>query len=228
MRVVITGCSRPNGIGLELCRQLAERGDLIEATTRKPSGALDAFVASYPGRVRAHILDVASDESARTLTTQIREPVDVIINNAGVWEGARDLTNIDTARMLEVYSINALGAMRVTSALLTNLRAGTEKKVLNLSTGMAILGEPNDGRGYAYRMSKVALNMMTRTMAANLRVEHVKLCVIDPGWVQTDMGGDGAQVPVGDSVRGLIAWLDRMTEADSGDFLHYSGHKLPW
>jgi NAD(P)-dependent dehydrogenase (short-subunit alcohol dehydrogenase family) len=230
MRVVVTGCGRSNGIGLELTRQLVERGDSVEATVRAPERApgLAALAARHAGRIRVHALDVANDESAMWLGRQIEGAVDAIVNNAGVYDGAHDLDRIETSEIQRIYSINALGALRVTRALLPNLLAGATRKVLNLSTGMAILGEENDGRAYAYRMSKVALNMMTRTMAANLRAQGVVLCVIDPGWVQTDMGGAGALVPVEQSVRGLLGWLDRMGPSDSGEFLHFGGGKLPW
>jgi NAD(P)-dependent dehydrogenase (short-subunit alcohol dehydrogenase family) len=230
MRVVITGCNRPNGIGQELCRQLLARGDAIEATARALDRApeLVALARAHPERLRVHALDVADDASAAALGGSIAGAIDAVINNAGVWEGTRELDRVRTEDLVRLFQINAIGALRVTRALLPHLRAGATRKVLNLSTGMSILGDQNDGRAYGYRMSKVALNMMTRTMAANLRADGVSVAVIDPGWVQTDMGGDGAEVPVADSVRGLLGWLDRMTLADSGDFLHYSGKKLPW
>jgi NAD(P)-dependent dehydrogenase (short-subunit alcohol dehydrogenase family) len=230
MRVVVTGCNRSNGIGLELTRQLTARGDSVEATVRDPgrAPALVALAARHEGAIRVHALDVASDESAARLGRAIDGPIDAIVNNAGVYDGTRDLERVETADLQRLYSVNALGALRVTRALLPHLLARTTRKVLNLSTGMAILGEENDGRAYAYRMSKVALNMMTRTMAANLREQRVIVSVIDPGWVQTDMGGDGAVVPVDESVRGLLGWLDRMQPCHSGEFLHYLGGTLPW
>jgi NAD(P)-dependent dehydrogenase (short-subunit alcohol dehydrogenase family) len=173
-------------------------------------------------------VDVADDDSVSQLGLAIRGPIDALVNNAGVYDPTRDLQRVETADLLRLFSINALGALRVTRALLPHLLEGTTRKVLNLSTGMAILSEPNDGRAYAYRMSKVALNMMTRTMAANLRAQGVTVSVIDPGWVQTDMGGEGAEIPVDRSVRGLLVWLDRMGPQESGEFLHYSGSRLPW
>jgi NAD(P)-dependent dehydrogenase (short-subunit alcohol dehydrogenase family) len=228
MRVVVTGCNR--GIGLALCRQLAARGDSVEATARAPerSPRLAALAERHGDRVRVHALDVASDESVAAFGAKLRGPIDALVNNAGTYDETRDLALVQPSDMLRLYSVNAIGAFRVTRVLLSNLLEGPTKKVLNLSTGMAILGDDNDGRSYAYRMSKVALNMMTRTMAANLRGAGVTLAVIDPGWVQTDMGGAGAPTPVEVSVRGLLAWLDRMGPADSGAFLHYGGGKLPW
>jgi len=226
MRIVITGCSRTNGIGQELARQLLARGNTIEATTR--GTPLTLGPALKHDRFRVHVLDVASDESAETLGKSLDGAIDAIINNAGVYDGTGDLLRVTTSDMHRLYDVNALGAFRVTRALLPQLLLGKTKKVLNLSTGMAILGDENDGRAYAYRMSKVALNMMTRTMAANLRSKGVVLSVMDPGWVQTDMGGAGAEVPVEVSARGIIAWLDKMGPAESGELLHYSGRRLPW
>jgi NAD(P)-dependent dehydrogenase (short-subunit alcohol dehydrogenase family) len=230
MRVVVTGCSRGNGIGLELARQLADRGDSVEATVRDAgrAPALIELAERYSDRVRVRELDVASDDSAAKLGGEIEGSIDALVNNAGAYDGTRDLHLVQTADVQRLFTINALGALRVTRALLPHLLAGTTRKVLNLSTGMAMLSEENDGRAYAYRMSKVALNMMTRTMAANLRAQGVVVSVIDPGWVQTDMGGEGANVPVGQSVRGLLGWLDRMGPRESGEFLHHAGGKLPW
>jgi NAD(P)-dependent dehydrogenase (short-subunit alcohol dehydrogenase family) len=202
----------------------------VEATVRAPAGALALaeLAERHGGRIRIHTLDVASDASAEALGARLSGPVDAVVNNAGAYDPTQDLARVRTDDVLALISLNALGALRVTRALLPRLLEGKGKRVLNLSTGMAILGEPNDGRAYAYRMSKVALNMMTRTMAANLRGDGVLLAVIDPGWVQTAMGGPGATTPVGQSVTGVIAWLDRMGPEDSGDFLHYRGGKLPW
>jgi NAD(P)-dependent dehydrogenase (short-subunit alcohol dehydrogenase family) len=93
---------------------------------------------------------------------------------------------------------------------------------------MGSIEDNTNGGTYAYRMSKAALNMMSRSLAADLRGERIVSVVINPGWVQTDMGGPSAPTPVEDSVRGILREIDRATLEDSGAFLNWKGDRYPW
>jgi len=126
------------------------------------------------------------------------------------------------------YSINALGPLRVTGALLPQLREGTTKKVLHLTSGMGSIGDNTSGGAYGYRMSKAALNMGNRSMAIDLKRDGIHAAVINPGWVKTDMGGEGAPVAVAESAAGILAQLDALSAKISGGFLDYSGKQWPW
>lgn len=229
MRIVITGANR--GIGLEFTRQYLDRGDQVEAVTRAPesAGALAQLAASAGGRLRVHGCDVASDQGARALAASLGEvAVDVLINNAGVMGKMQALDALDHDDMLRTFDINALGPVRVTAALLPHLRRASTRKVAHISSGMGSISDNTSGGAYGYRMSKAALNMACRSMAIDLRGEGFKVVTMNPGWVQTDMGGAGAPTPVATSVGLMIERIDGLTPEQSGLFVDYRGHTWAW
>jgi NAD(P)-dependent dehydrogenase (short-subunit alcohol dehydrogenase family) len=228
MRVVVTAANR--GIGLELARQLARRGDVVEAGVRDPARAskLGALIG-----VRVHPLDVGDAASVTAFANAVSgAPIDAVFNVAGIMANAsglpqlaEDLSLVEAAR---VFDVNALGALRVSIALLPALRKGGEKKLVHITSGMGSLEDNKSGGAYAYRMSKVALNMMSRSLAVDLHADGITSVVINPGWVQTDMGGASAPTPVAESVAGILREVDRATLADSGAFLSWKGNRYPW
>jgi NAD(P)-dependent dehydrogenase (short-subunit alcohol dehydrogenase family) len=231
MRTLVTGANR--GIGLELVRQLRDRGDEVEACARKPAEAR-ALAALAGDRVRLHPLDVADPASVRALASSLGDTaLDLVFNVAGVYGGAgRSLgqlaDDLAVGDVLATFDINAAGALRVVVALLPHVRRGTAKKLVHVSSTLGSIGDNTSGGFYAYRMSKAALNMMSRSLAADLRGEGITSLVINPGWVQTDMGGPGATTPVTDSVAAILREVDRATLADSGEFLNWRGNRIGW
>ncbi len=230
MRVVVTGTNR--GIGLELTRQLLARGDEVEALTRDPDRARDlhALLPSHGASLKIMACDVGSDSSVRTYArTRPRVPVDLLINNAALYGTSPGLENLEISELVQLFDVNAAGAVRMTKALFNALRDGKGRKLAHITSSMGSLGENTSGGYYAYRMSKAALNMFSVTLAEEVRKHGLISVVINPGWVQTDMGGPGAPVPVRDSAAGLLRLIDRLTPADSGKFLDYRvGAEIPW
>lgn len=231
MRTVVTGANR--GIGLELVKQLSERGDSVEACARNPRDAAD-LQALAGDRVHIHPLDVTSPSSVHALARALDGvPIDILFNVAGVYGGpsqsirqmADDLALQDVA---DTYQVNAMGPLRMSVALLPNVRRGTAKKLVHVTSGMGSISDNTSGGYYAYRMSKAALNMMSRSLAVDLKSEGITSVVINPGWVQTDMGGRSAPTPVSESVRGILREVDRATVADSGEFLNWRGNRYAW
>lgn len=228
MQIVVTGASR--GIGLELVRQYLGRGDAVVAACRSPDGAtaLHALGREYGDRLRVLACDVGDDESVATFAAAlVGTPVDLLINNAGVgdWAG---LDAVNTADALRVYNVNALGPLRVTRALLPNLRAGSGRKVAHITSGMGSICDNSSGGAYAYRMSKAALNMASKSLAIDLADDGIVSVVINPGWVQTDMGGAGAPLAVQDSAEAMMARFDELTPAHTGAFLNWRGGEYAW
>lgn len=220
---VVTGANR--GIGLELARQLLERGETVIATTRR----LEQGAQLRSLGVRVEVLDVASAASVRAFAERLAgEPVDVLINNAGVAPETRALAELDCESLLEAFSINSVGPMRVSQALLPNLRAARRRFIANLSSQLASISDNTSGGYYAYRASKAALDMLTRTIALELAGKSFTCVAVNPGWVRTRMGGAGAPLPVEDSVAGMLALFDRLTVKDSGSFFSWDGTRLPW
>ena len=229
MRIVVTGANR--GVGLELTRQLLERGDEVVASARDPKHAesLKALSQRFGDRLWHVALDVASDDSAAALPEALPPgPVDALINNAGVIGKMTSLEDLDFDDALRTYQTNALGALRVTRALLDRLRQGTGKRILNLSTGMGSIADNGSGGAWAYRMSKAALNMATKNLSHALRSDGIAVVGVNPGWVKTDMGGAGATMAVDESARRLLAVFDSMDLAASGSFLNHDGTAYPW
>lgn len=236
MQVVITGANR--GIGLELARQTLARGDRVYAGVRGSGSAaeLAALLGPSDGRLRIALCDVASGESVRAFAAGLTDPVDLLINNAGVRCPPDDLAAQTQEAGLEAaaltFQVNALGALRVTAALLPHLRRAAREKfatVANIGSNLGSIADNTRGGAYGYRMAKAALNMATRSLAQDLRADGITVVVLSPGWVQTDMGGRDAPLSVRQSVTGLLAVLDRLDlAADSGEFLDHRGERVPW
>jgi NAD(P)-dependent dehydrogenase (short-subunit alcohol dehydrogenase family) len=229
MRWVVTGANR--GLGLEFTRQLAARGDVVEAGARDPSRSaeLRALAAASGDRVRVHACDVGDDASVRAFAASIGEvPIDVVLNNAGTMGEMRPLADLDLADVTRTFDVNALGPLRVTRALLPQLMLGETRRVAHVTSGMGSIGDNGSGGAYGYRMSKAALNMMNRSLSVDYGKRGFVCVVVNPGWVQTDMGGSHAPTPVAESVAKMLARLDGLTAADNGTFLDYKGGTYPW
>jgi NAD(P)-dependent dehydrogenase (short-subunit alcohol dehydrogenase family) len=230
MHAVITGANR--GIGLEFVRQLLDRGAAVTAAARDTRGAKDLndLVTRSGGRLVVHACDVARDESVRAFAAAVGDrAVDLLVNNAGVYGGDRQAADdMDFDDALQTYNVNALGALRVALALRANLARATNAKIVSITSGMGSIADNRSGGYYAYRMAKAALNMAAKTLAVDLRDEGIASAVINPGWVQTDMGGSNATTPVQDSVRGMLRQIDALGLANTGTFLNRRGGEYPW
>lgn len=221
--VLITGANR--GLGLEFARQYAGAGWRVIGTARRPDAATE-LVNLGVEVVQLDVTDLASvTRLARVLDGR---PIDVLVNNAGIFPMATTVPEIDFDDVLRTLDVNTVGPMRVTQALLPNLRLGSEKKIINITSNLGSIADNTDGRFYGYRESKAALNMFTRSLAAELRGEGFTCIVMNPGWVQTDMGGPNAPLEAPESIAGIRAVIDRLTPADSGTFWTHEGQQLPW
>ena len=220
---LVTGANR--GIGLAFARALSARGDRVVATARRPDKARDLAKLS----LRLEQLDVADEESiARLAGSFSGEPLDVLINNAGVGDDGPSFEKLSRADLEQTFRVNAAGPAAVTRALLPNLRAGKRRAVVNLTSGLGSISRNDSGGWIAYRVSKAALNQLTRTIAAELKREHFLCVAICPGWVSTDMGGPGASLSPEDSVAAMLKVIDGLSLKDTGRFLDRRGKDVPW
>jgi len=217
-KILVTGANR--GIGLELCRQLVERGEEVIAVCRKASSVLN----SCELRVIEGI-DVANGESVSRLRDQPGlENLDWLLNNAGVL--ARDsLGQLDFDAIEWQFRVNTLGPLRVTSALLPNLARGS--KIGIVTSRMGSIGDNTSGGYYGYRLSKAAVNMAGVSLARDLQSRGIAVALLHPGMVATDMTG-GSGIPVAQSARGLIQRMDALDIEHTGGFWHAEGLELPW
>lgn len=220
---LVTGANR--GLGLEFVRQLVARGETVVAAARRP-GQAELLSRACPLVLP---LDVADPRSVRELARRLTgRPIDVLVNNAGVGVGRGELGALDYEECRDAFEVNALGPLRVTEALLPNLRAGGRRLICNVTSRMGSIADNASGGSYAYRASKCALNMITRSLALDLSSEGFTCIALHPGWVRTDMGGSQAPLSVEESVRGMLRVLDGAAPATRGAFLDYSGATLPW
>lgn len=217
-RILITGANR--GIGLELCGQLTARGDEVIAVCRSSSKELDSLKL----RVIEGI-DVNSNEAMSRLREHSGlENLDWLINNAGVLS-VESLDTLDFDAMQHQFSVNAIGPLRVTSALLPKLGPGS--KIGIITSRMGSIEDNTSGGYYGYRMSKAAVNMAGKSLALDLREREIAVALLHPGMVATDMSG-GQGISPEQSVRGLIARMDALDMTQTGGFWHADGQGLPW
>jgi len=224
--VLITGVNR--GLGLEFARQYHAAGWNVIGTARQPDEA--AELKALGDGVRVVTLDVASSDSVAALAKSLAgHPIDLLINNAGVGSGGVNrLEDINVRDFETIMQVNTLGPVRVTQALLPNLRAGKGKTVVSISSGLGSIANNTRGGYYGYRESKAALDMFMRSIAAELRDEGFICIAMSPGWVKTDMGGPNAQLTPEQSITAMREIIAALKSDDTGKFWSYNGEILPW
>jgi len=209
---LVTGGS--GGIGLELVKQLVERGATVYATvrSRKPDDAIGKISGSGKLNIIEGV-DVGEDACVPVLTAAMEGvAIDVIINNAGVvgtsnpGSGDQSLGKVTTSSMLSAFQVNACGILRVHESVggLVKEQGG---KVAVISTGMGSIGGNNDGGMYAYRTSKAACNMIMKGMSCDLKGKGIAVCGINPGLVASGFGGGMAKAMGGNAVDGVVKGL---------------------
>ncbi|KAL6479266.1 hypothetical protein MHYP_G00126990 [Metynnis hypsauchen] len=251
--VLVTGSNR--GIGLELVRQLAESPSpptLIFAGCRDPAGPraqeLRGLAQKHKNVITIIQLDTSSPESisqaAKTVGSKLKDgSLNLIINNAGV-NVHLELLNTGDKEMLDTYRTNVVGPMFVAKDFLPYLRKAASQAadqtsmscrraaVINVSTLLSSIQKCPETFAiapmYAYRISKAALNMLTKCLAEDFKKDGILVMAIHPGWVRTDMGGQEAPVLPVDSVKGMLKVISSLTEEDSGTLLDWEGNGIPW
>ncbi|CAB4778610.1 unannotated protein [freshwater metagenome] len=231
----VTGANR--GIGLELARQyLADGWDVI-ATVRSMdiSDELAAVVAAHPS-IRVEQLEIGDAESVRAFAERLNgQPIDLLINNAGIFGPLPFVENIQKQRFgtvdldvwTDVLRVNTLGTINVTEALVDNVAASEKKMIVTLSSGAGSIGG-SDRPAMAYTTSKAALNKAMTIVARTLQDRDIVVAIMCPGYVRTRMGLGGGDVDVDESVAGLRSLISGFTMADSGTFRRYNGDVIPW
>ena len=216
---VVTGANR--GIGLEMCRQLKERGDDVLAACRATSPELDALGVQVASGV-----EMANDDGASKIAKALGEKsIDVLVNNAGILlPDALEMLDFDLLR--KQFEVNTLGPLRLTNGLLPRFAKGT--KIALISSRAGSIGDNGSGGLYGYRMSKAALNMAGVSLARDLASKGIMVGMLHPGYVRTRMTGGGGNDDPPAAVKGLLARIDELTPERSGKFFHASGEELPW
>ena len=217
---LITGANR--GIGLELVRQLKNRGEDVIATCRSSSHELD----SLPVRVETGI-DITSGDSVIKLREKLNHTkIDVLIQNAGIAE-FNSLSNLDPQSILHQFEVNALSPLCFVQSLISHLNKSA--KIALISSRMGSIMDNSSGGSYGYRMSKVALCMAGKSLSVDLKPQGISVAVLHPGLVSTRMTGFTSHgIQPKESVKGMIQRIDDLTTYNTGNFWHSNGEILPW
>ena len=220
---LVLGSNR--GIGFEITRTLAGRGDHVIAACRRTSPELGALASTARLEIREGI-DVTDRESLAGLATALGEgSLDRLWVVAGVLERT-GLTPFDPDSVRRQFEVNALGPLQAVVALQSCLVRGA--KVALLTSRMGSIADNGSGGMYGYRMSKAALNMAGKSLALDLAPRGISVVLLHPGFVRTEMTGGAGNVDAVDSAADLVRRGDALDAKASGSFFHANGEALPW
>jgi NAD(P)-dependent dehydrogenase (short-subunit alcohol dehydrogenase family) len=221
MRVaLVSGANR--GIGREIAIQLARDHEFLVL-----AGARDPETVEAADNVVALELDVTDDDSVGAALAGAEEnpgSLDVLVNNAGIYGPYEGVADYDLAEARRVIETNVFGPWRLIQAALPLLRRSGSPRIVNVSSGAGQLAEMGGG-GTAYRLSKAALNALTRTLAAE--ESEIKVNAICPGWVSTDMGGSSAPRSVEQGADTAV-WLATMPAGGPSGGFFRDREPIPW
>ena len=228
---LVTGANR--GIGLEICRQLARQTYQVILTSRsKEKGQAaaqqlkqeDLSVDTYP-------LDVTDPASVARLKEYVTEKygrLDVLVNNAGVYlDESERITEIEPSTLHQSMDTNVYGPFYLMQAFIPLMQQHGYGRIVNLSSGYGGLDALDSPTVGAYKLSKVALNALTRLMASAVDGNTIKVNTADPGWVRTDMGGSNASRSVEEGADTPV-WLATLPDDGPSGGFFYSRKRREW
>jgi NAD(P)-dependent dehydrogenase (short-subunit alcohol dehydrogenase family) len=227
--VLITGSS--GGIGSALAEEFARAGWKVFATARNTEHPELSELARKWANLSILALDVGRESTILDATQRLaNEPLDVLINNAAIFpgEGREPFETIDPEWFNQAFDTNVVGVARVTKAFLPHLRKSEHARVANISSGAGSISEKEDFDYYPYSVSKAALNMLTRALAAEFREEEIVVTAISPGWVKTRMGGSNAPLTPRESAESLFKTITGLSMEQSSKFLGRNGEEYAW
>ena len=236
---LVTGGNQ--GLGYEFCKQLAHRDHNVLLTARNEDKGTTAAesLRSQGYDVSFLQLSVDDENEVRQAAQCVLESygrLDLIVNNAGVnpisdgfsFRNNVDLNYLNSEEFLAMIRVNSLGPMLMVKHFQDLLEKSVEPKVLNISSWMGSIANRKKGGNYSYCASKVALNMMVKLSAFDLRRKNIVSITVNPGSVRTRMGGEGGQFSLGESVSKLLAILENVTIEDSGKFYDWDYTEHEW
>ncbi|MFO2625237.1 SDR family oxidoreductase [Legionella pneumophila serogroup 1] len=219
---LITGANR--GIGLEFSRQLKKKGYYIIGCSRNPEQADN--LKQFADEVIK--LDVTNDNDITSMVKTLNNrPIDLLVNNAGT-SGEQGVTvgNVNRENFMNVLNVNCISVVKICDALLPNIKSSEEKSILAISSRMGSISDNEQGRSYAYRSSKAALNC---AFAIDVESTGVHVMLIHPGWVKTDMGGPNGLVEVQASVSGMLEQVQKnMSKSHAEVLQRFDDDTIAW
>jgi NAD(P)-dependent dehydrogenase (short-subunit alcohol dehydrogenase family) len=237
---LITGANK--GIGLETARQLGQQNATVLLGARDSRKGETAAEKLRKEGIDAHpiVIDVSDPESIRKAAIQVERDfgrLDILVNNAGVMtdERTKKVSEQSLETWRETFATNVFGLIATTNAFLPLLRKSEAGRIVNLSSILGSIefhakpGSPiyESKDTPAYNVSKAAVNAYTVQLAHELKDTRIKVNAAHPGWVKTDMGGEGAVMEIEDGAKTSVALATLGADGPNGAYLHM-GEPLPW
>jgi NAD(P)-dependent dehydrogenase (short-subunit alcohol dehydrogenase family) len=239
---MVTGAYK--GLGFEWCKQLGKRGYKVVLTARDFEKAQEAaeILNEQELIVYPKALEVTDESQIAEIVTWADEMfgrLDLIVNNAGInpkdytdktrMAKAFYLKDLEVKEMLDVIHINSIAPLIMVKNFRHLLNKSERPLVINISSWLGSVTNLSFGGHYGYVGSKNLLNVLNKSMANELKTEGIICLNVNPGWVQTDMGGQKAQFTTEQAVSNIyMNIVERVTLVDSGKFLNYDGTDHPW
>ena len=227
---LISGANR--GIGLETCKELAQLGMKVILTSRDPIQGQAALseITEMDSKIVYHQLDITDQDSIDKLQTYVKKEfgrLDVLVNNAGIYlDQGISVFDLSAKELQKTLDVNLFGAFRLSQAFIPMMRSQKYGRVINVSSGMGSLEEMG-GMNAAYKVSKTALNALTRVFAGELLNTNIKVNAMCPGWVRTRMGGPAAPRSLEQGVDTII-WLATLPEDGPSGGYFRDREPIPW
>jgi NAD(P)-dependent dehydrogenase (short-subunit alcohol dehydrogenase family) len=226
--IMITGANK--GLGLEFVKQYSQNNFQVIACCRDPSKASELTELSQKNNnIDIHQLDILNQDQVSKLANMLaKKPIDILLHNAGIYgQGKQSWDDITLASLQATMLTNAFSPFLLTKAFIKSLHAGERKQVVYISSLMGSISDNNSGGVYAYRASKTAGNMLMKSLAIDLAKDNMRVLILHPGWVLTDMGGPNAPIDTATSIQGMRKVIER-DDTTNGGFYNYKGEVLPW
>jgi NAD(P)-dependent dehydrogenase (short-subunit alcohol dehydrogenase family) len=223
--ILITGVAR--GIGKALCVHALKRGWSVIGSVRDDESATN-LKAELGDSFQALVFDVTDAKAIANAAKLVDEPIDILINNAGIFGPKRQSTlDMDFDGFAQMLAVNTLAPLMITQAFLPHLKRSARPRVLTISSQMGSMSYASSN-AIAYRASKAAVNKVCQGLATDLKPMGIAVAVLHPGWVRTDMGGQGADIAPDESAAGILKVAEQLDVASTGRFLNYDGTQLAW
>ncbi|XP_057296886.1 C-factor-like [Hydractinia symbiolongicarpus] len=242
--ILITGSNR--GIGLELVKLLVDQCEHLFAACRSPQSAteLNVFAAEKKNVVvlKLDVTDQSTIDSAKETvqTTVGKKGLNCLINNAGMADwGETSMEKVTAEVLRKIYEVNTIGPAMVIKTFLPLIKQASSQaaddsmstdraSILNMSSQFGSIADNAMGKSHSYRMSKTALNMLTKNLSIELKPDRILAINLHPGWVQTEIGGEGALITPKKSAEKMLELAAKFTEKDNAMFYSWDGKVFPW
>jgi len=234
--VFVSGANR--GLGLEFVRQIEARGDTVIAGYRLRKGSKSLLkMAEVSDRMLTFQVDVTDPKGVGKLYDFIETrfgKLDLLINNAGIHlQYMTPIDDVDPDDIMENFRVNVIGPFLMAKTLRPLLQNGKNPKIVNISSQMGSI-EMSSGNSTPYRISKAAVNMLSKNQALNYIDDGIVTVAMHPGWVRTDMGGPEAPLSPEESISGMLkvidklGMIDKLGKKDNGKFVGFDGKTRPY